>query len=350
VNGQGNNSHNVRALKCAAKTRRSANEDAKNVEGSRPSAGDRGGRYAVGVYRVRRIFVELGTLLVVLLCAAAVVLGVRRNGAEDARSFRIGDVRYTIKSAGGRVTVFLPPRQPRGPTGVEARELVAGLDNDAVWWRMEVRRRNWSITATFTGLPAEARAARLVALGPSETMPALLAALDDPRRWAAAHVLLSAAAGRTGVVATSRPGVQFEYAASGYHHAFNGLVVRGQNPTTLVPTGQADVYEMWHQRLDVQVARLPHAAIVAVLAAWPALRIAGALWRRYKRQVGRRRAYEGLCPACGYDLRATPGRCPECGKASEVEPDPWPSRWRLAVQSQMLDRLRGGRRSDGGGA
>jgi hypothetical protein len=37
-------------------------------------------------------------------------------------------------------------------------------------------------------------------------------------------------------------------------------------------------------------------------------------WSRAReRRVSIARLVEGLCPACGYDLRESPARCPECG-------------------------------------
>ena len=51
------------------------------------------------------------------------------------------------------------------------------------------------------------------------------------------------------------------------------------------------------------------AAICGVLpAAWAA---EVAVRRRQPRRVGR----AGLCPSCGYDLRASSARCPECGRS-----------------------------------
>ena len=63
---------------------------------------------------------------------------------------------------------------------------------------------------------------------------------------------------------------------------------------------------------DVYFVGVPYWAAAAALATWPAWYV----WRvrRQQRELDRRR--RGLCPVCGYDLRASPGRCPECGAAA----------------------------------
>lgn len=54
----------------------------------------------------------------------------------------------------------------------------------------------------------------------------------------------------------------------------------------------------------------PFWLIVLVSGVPPALGLGFAIKRKRELQ---RRSRVGLCPKCGYDLRATPTRCPECG-------------------------------------
>jgi hypothetical protein len=58
--------------------------------------------------------------------------------------------------------------------------------------------------------------------------------------------------------------------------------------------------------------KLPIVYLLIPLALIPAL------WLR-RRRLENYRLSLGHCPACGYDLRATPDRCPECGTARSTE-------------------------------
>ena len=60
---------------------------------------------------------------------------------------------------------------------------------------------------------------------------------------------------------------------------------------------------------DLAVVEMPYWPVALVTSVLPACLLLTTV-RRRRRQ---RRLHAGLCPACGYDLRASPGRCPECG-------------------------------------
>jgi hypothetical protein len=66
-------------------------------------------------------------------------------------------------------------------------------------------------------------------------------------------------------------------------------------------------------------ATVPFWAVAVTAALLPSSRLISR-WRQRRRAQRMR----GLCPACEYDLRATPDHCPECGTIIQADPLPTP--------------------------
>jgi hypothetical protein len=154
----------------------------------------------------------------------------------------------------------------------------------------------------------------------------LYVAVADERTEESSHRFIKSGWGRLHV------GTSWDLAGTGtatpraWHHGYVGHFARGRaGPESTMRAGTP-----WWARLGVfwyhwpartmagKLVRVERGVearywvLVAATAAMPLSRLGGWMHRRRVR----RRVALGLCPRCGYDLRATPGRCPECGDAA----------------------------------
>ena len=101
-------------------------------------------------------------------------------------------------------------------------------------------------------------------------------------------------------------------ASSDYSHGIQASMTWTHGPFSAWVIDENDSELIWSRRFY----SAPCWLVAPTAAAWPLTSVALLSHRRMRR---RRRARNGLCQTCGYDLRASSGRCPECGTVPQAK-------------------------------
>jgi hypothetical protein len=268
--------------------------------------------------RLIRIIFNGLTVLSLLICMGVVGLWVRSYRSENQISMRVGEDRYTLRSERGQLSLYGPPDQSASTDLLAKAHL---LRNDDVGFLVIGRVDGEGL---FDDRELEVYGAVDDTVSQSNRMVprTLLANLEDPSKFAAAHAALEGY--HPGLVGNGlteklvgravrvdwdslRVEIQLDMIPSELdNHGLNFAVYRGSAAARIDPAQLPAIRKLWHDRLDKRIAGVPYWMILMCAVMPVAARAAGLRRRKAMRQ-------KGFCRVCGYDLRATPDRCPECG-------------------------------------
>ena len=278
---------------------------------------------------MRRKLLTIVWGLSLLLGVAACVLWARSYraapAAPDRVSFPLRGREYVLRSDRGRVWIDALPVPASAEGFARARALAEGLRNDRLVvqpWRVSQPGRAGTVQDdrrppnVLVGPDLDVREALDWRMKPADAYGPLVGALRDPDRFAAAHFCLGYVRRRvtrlSGGIGRPDP-VLFATGADVVNVTCDGLQfhasLSGRRLISADPSQRAALLRSWQDVLARPLTDAPWWPFAAALLAPPAL--AACAWARR-----RRRPLPGHCPACGYDMRATPDRCPECGEAS----------------------------------
>ncbi|HSU65984.1 MAG TPA: zinc ribbon domain-containing protein [Tepidisphaeraceae bacterium] len=285
--------------------------------------------------RLLRWAFDLTAVVSAVLFVGLCVLWERSYRHTDERIVRERPgVRYTLRSERGRVALIGPPAQTNTEDEKHVYALVSRLANDDLYWEVDLAppgQESWVAVGPVLEAPASDIALRRVRPSTrADVIRPLLLALDDPRKFAAAHFVLlwldpresePGLTRRPEVVeglATDWPAVTFQgvrmrLQAKGLERDADDRLserLRGEPVVHIDPATLPAIRDRWHHTFKVPIWSTPLWRLAGVTAFLP---LTWCLWHSLPAARRGSRLRAGLCPSCGYDLRASADRCPECG-------------------------------------